>query len=288
MKKSFFYVAALIALVFISGCHSINWNLPQGFDYQHSMDRIAIVIEPVKVSGKFEVDPAIIKKMNAFLAHKFKSSSRFVVLAGISGQLAETQNKILKISPIVLRFKEQINRQYFHYCQVSVTCALYDLETGTFSSNGADEICVSKNSTAVPAVNFYGRDHYDVRTLDSKVDEALNALWDELDIEIAAKYPANAKISSVQSIGNQTTFAIAAGVANGFRNDDVFKIYTVKNGIATVVALASGQIGKSHSTLTVTEWNMDDLRVKEIYYPRIMNNDIKDLYVVTEKRREKN
>lgn len=279
-------VAVIFSLGLFSGCRStVDWSLPQGFDYEHSMDRILIQIEPATVSRGFNVDPAIVKKLNEFLFHQFSSSARFVVLSGTSGQLAGTQNKVLKITPILMR--KQHPRAPVYYCQTAITCRLFDLETGTFSNNGADDIRVAKNSPGVHIPEFYQKSHRDM-VWSSSLDDSFEFVWKELEKRIAAKYPANAKIASVQSIGNQTTFSIAAGVANGFRNDDVFKIYTVKNGIATVVALASGQIGKSHSTLTVTEWNMEDLRVKEIYYPRIMNNDIRDLYVVTEKRRETN
>ena len=102
MKSFMFNIAVAAVFIFLAGCHTtINWNLPQGFNSKHSTDRILIQIEPAAVSGTHRIDPAIVKKLNTFLYDKFSSSARFVVLTNFKGELSGTQNKFLKISPIL-------------------------------------------------------------------------------------------------------------------------------------------------------------------------------------------
>lgn len=286
MKSFTLNIAVAAVFIFLAGCHTtINWNLPQGFNSKHSTDRILIQIEPAAVSGTHRIDPAIVKKLNTFLYDKFSSSARFVVLTNFKGDLSGTQNKFWKISPILTYHRKKGKNNSIYYCQTSISCQLLDLETGAHSNNGADDIPISKycpRPIIVPRV--WGQEHFNLTGIDvdTMFDESFNLVWKELEKKIAEKFPVNAKVMTVQSTGSDTKLVINAGTANGLRNSDLFKVYAVKNNIVTVVATAEGLVGKSNSTLTIKDWNMDDVNVRSVYRPQMENNQADNLYVVAE------
>ena len=75
---------AAAVLVFLCGCTTVNWNLPQGFDPQYATaDRLLVQVKSAEETGNHKVDPAIKKKLYEFLYHQFSSSARFVVLTGL-------------------------------------------------------------------------------------------------------------------------------------------------------------------------------------------------------------
>ncbi len=285
MKSLMLNIIVAAAFIFLCGCKTVDWNLPQGFDPRHTTDRLQVQIKPAVVSGIHRVDPAIVKKLNIFLYDKFSSSARFVVLTNHKGDLAGTQNKLLQITPMLsyLRYSKSSGNIYF--CQTSISCRLLDLETGAHSNNGVDDIHVSKSSPDYITIpKIYNQEHFDVTGVD--VDTMFNGtfplVWKDLEKKIAEKFPVNVRVATVQHTESGTKLAINAGTANGLRNSDLFKVYAVKNNIVTVVATAEGLVGKSNSTLTIKDWNMDDVNVRSVYRPQMENNQADNLYVVAE------
>ena len=287
MKSLMLNMMAAAALVFLCGCVTV-WDLPQGFDPQHSTDRILIQIEPAAPTGIQTVDPAIVKKLDTFLYDKFSSSARFVVLTGLQGDLAGTQNKFLQITPILTYHRRSGDSGNIYYCQTSISCRLLDLETGAHSNNGADDIQISKNCPKpIPVPIVYGQEHFNLTGMDvdTMFNESFYLVWAELEKKIAEKFPVNARVMTVQSTRSGTKLTISAGTSNGLRSSDLFKVYAVKNKMVTVVAMAKGLVGKDDSTLTITKWNEDDATVRDIYMPQMMQNRADDLYVVAEPKK---
>lgn len=305
MKTHSFIFAAAAGLLLLCGCSSVNWSLPQAFDYNHRMDTILIQIKDPEVSPiivnvqqgagaqailvpvQLSIDSAVKQKLKTFLYDQFASSARFRVLTGLKGEHAGSENKVLQISPVLEYLRHPFPEANIYYCQTSISCRLLDLQEGTFSGNGADIIGAHgfcPDPIRVPVI--YGREHFDIRPMDinTMFSASFPVVWKKLEKEIAKKFPANAKIAKVATNGNRTKLFFPGGTANGFRRDYEFKVYAVEDGIVTVVALASGQIGKNHSTLTVDKWNMDDPAVKEKYYPQMVKNQADNLYVVAAPR----
>ena len=288
MKSLILNIIVAAAFIFLCGCKTVDWNLPQGFDPSHTTDRILIQIKPATITG-VDTDmknPAIEKKLNAFLYDKFSSSARFVILSERQGDLAGTQNKVLRIFPYLNFQSEKVGDVVLYYWETSILFRFFDLETGADSNNGVDNIPPIKTSCRNPIVieNFYHKPHRDLnfREISTKLDKSFDPVWKELEKRIAEKFPVNAKVLAVQSTGSDTKLVINAGTANGLRNSDLFKVYAVKNNIVTVVATAEGLVGKSNSTLTIKDWNMDDVNVRSVYRPQMENNQADNLYVVAE------
>ena len=287
MKSLMLNMMAAAALVFLCGCVTV-WDLPQGFDPQHSTDRILIQVEPAKETDNHKVDQAIKDKLNAFLSTKFSSSARFVVLTGFQGDLAGTQNKFLRISPYLTYHRDPKKAGNIYYCQTSISCQLLDLEAGALSNNGADYIQISKNCPKPILVDrVYGQEHFSVTAMDvdTMFTETFPLVWKELEKKIAEKFPVNARVMTVQSTRSGTKLTISAGTSNGLRSSDLFKVYAVKNKMVTVVAMAKGLVGANDSTLTITKWNEDDATVRDIYMPQMMQNRADDLFVVAEPKK---
>lgn len=279
----------IVAATFISlcGCHTVDWNLPQGFDPSHTTDRILIQIEPATITS-VDTDmknPAIEKKLNTFLYDKFSSSARFVILSERKGDLVGTQNKVLRIFPYLAFQNKNVGNVVLYYWETSILFRFSDLETGADSNNGVDNIPpIETHSEPIVIENFYDKPHRDLysREISTKLNESFDPVWKKLQKRIAEKFPVNAKVTAVQSTGSDTKLVINAGTANGLRNSDLFKVYAVKNNIVTVVATAEGLVGKSNSTLTIKDWNMDDVNVRSVYRPQMENNQADNLYVVAE------
>lgn len=288
MKSLILNIIVAAAFIFLCGCKTVDWNLPQGFDPSHTTDRILIQIKPATITG-VDTDmknPAIEKKLNAFLYDKFSSSARFVILSERQGDLAGTQNKVLRIFPYLNFQSEKVGDVVLYYWETSILFRFFDLETGADSNNGVDNIPPIKTSCRNPIVieNFYHKPHRDLnfREISTKLDNSFDPVWKELEKKIAEKFPVNVRVATVQHTESGTTLAINAGTANGLRNSDLFKVYAVKNNIVTVVATAEGLVGKSNSTLTIKDWNMDDVNVRSVYRPQMENNQADNLYVVAE------
>lgn len=287
MKSLILNIIVAAAFIFLCGCKTVDWNLPQGFDPSHTTDRILIQIKPATITG-VDTDmknPAIEKKLNTFLYDKFSSSARFVILSERKGDLTGTQNKVLQIFPYLAFQNKNVGDVVLYYWKISILFRFFDLETGADSNNGVDNIPpIETHSEPIVIENFYEKTHRDLNLgeINTKLDESFGPAWKKLKKRIAEKFPVNAKVSAVQSTGSDTKLVINAGTANGLRNSDLFKVYAVKNNIVTVVATAEGLVGKSNSTLTIKDWNMDDVNVRSVYRPQMENNQADNLYVVAE------
>ena len=196
MKSLMLNMMAAAALVFLCGCSTGNRDLPQTAASQHSTDRILVQIEPATVTGNHTVDPAIVKKLETFLYNKFSSSARFVVLTGRQGELAGTQKKLLRITPVLTYLRAPKKDGNIYYCQTSIFCRFLDLETGARSNNVADYIQISKNCPnpiIVPRVN--GQESFNQTSVDvdTMFNETFPLVWQELERKIMEKFPVNTK-----------------------------------------------------------------------------------------------
>ena len=166
MKSLMLNMMAAAALVFLCGCSTGNKEQPQTAAPQHSTDRILVQIGPATVTGSHKVDPAIVKKLNMFLYSKFSSSARFVVLTGRQGELAGTQKKLLRITPVLTYHREPKKDGNIYYCQTSIFCRFLDLETGAHSNNVADDIQVSKYSNPIQVPRVDGQESFNLTSVD--------------------------------------------------------------------------------------------------------------------------
>ena len=290
MKSLMLNMMAAAALVFLCGCTTVNWNLPQGFDPQHAVDRFYIQINPVKITnyGNYTLDPEIADALKISLYHKFTSSSRFVVLSEqIKGDLTGTQNKYLEITPKLALNCDPWPNTNVYFCSIRIICQLLDLETGAHSSNGADDIEINETSDTIQINKCYNQEHYSLRPMDvdTLVNVTIPRVCEVLEKKIAEKFPVNARVTSVESTRSGIKVHIKAGTSNGLRSSDLFKVYAVKNKMVTVVAMAKGLVGANDSTLTITKWNEDDATVRDIYMPQMMQNRADDLFVVAEPKK---
>lgn len=285
MKSFVLNIMAAVALVFLCGCTTVNWNLPQGFDPQHAVDRLLIQVKPAKITNNtnYTLDPAIESVLKKSLHSKFVSSSRAVALSEqIKGDLTGTQNKYLQITPTLAFNKSPWDSANVYFCSIHIVCQLLDLETGAHSNNGADDIAITEYSHTIEIKKCYNQEHYSLsrQDVDTLFNVTIPRVCEVLEKKIAEKFPVNARVMTVQTTRSGTKLTIRAGTANGLRSSDLFKVYAVKNKMVTVVAIAKGQVGKDNSTLTITKWNEDDATARDIYIPQMMQNRADDLYVV--------
>lgn len=184
----------LIGVIFWLCGYNANRNLPQAAAPQYFSDRILVQIEPATVTDK--VDPAIVKKLNTYLYNKFSSSASFVVLTGSKEDLAGTQKKLLRITPVLTYHQIPGVRGNIYYCQTSISCRLLDFETGVRSNNVADDIQISKNCPnpiIVPLVN--GQESFKLTSedVDTMFNETFPLVWQELERKIMEKFQVNTK-----------------------------------------------------------------------------------------------
>ncbi len=254
----------------VSGCATTCFHKPEGFTHEGRKDIVALKVLPATLKG-FPPDASYQNSLLEYMKTKFVDSDRFVVLANnYTGDYSRDYSAVFEVKPeIGLISQTPHASRKMYLVETTVDCKRVDIQDGAY-----DEAFRVKGVSSQPDVVplRFGQPHSP--DFPGLCSQSFRRVMAHLEGELAIRYPVTGAVT-IKNYGDQTTFHINKGSADGVDASDDFLIYAVDEdgNDSAAVALCKGEVGKNRTRLTIQEWQCCDPEVKEEIIPRIRKND---------------
>ncbi len=249
---------------------SQDFVLPTGFDY---MDKDIIYIELNKLTcSGLELSEETVARFNDILRNRLSGVKRFSIISDKKeGAYSKSGEIFVTITPsIVFKVASSFNNHTFGATAtlpVMFTRKRTGIEEDAFTAKGTAWNKTSRLDSAE-------KDGIKETYAETYARKAFGLACNDLVRKLAKKFPLSSTVMGVQNQGKNTIMTLDRGALWGYANEDLYQIYEMKDGMATVAAIAYGLVGRENSTLTIIRWNDDNDYVKNELKPSILKNGL--------------
>ncbi len=248
------------------------FELLSGFDYRDK-DMIRLKLDEIKFTG-VKLDNYDMQKMTEYLKNKLIEVKRFTILTG-KGDFRDMAEVDVNVKPQVDFLVRTANGEHHHGAKVLLMVRFGRLQTGV-----EEDALTVKGTSGRNSVRSKGdaiKDEIAEKFGIIDVNKAFDEACERLIKEISKKYPLASKVTAIRNLGDDNiTMSVDRGSLWGYSNEDIFQIYTMKDNLVNVVAIASGMVARESSTLKIIHWNMEDEYVRDVLKPSILKNGLKE------------
>ncbi len=272
--KTFYglWVPILLFSFFITGCTTVNFAPPAG--YSHAARKDTINLRFANWESNVTLTQSQKNILGPLQLAKLIQCKRFNILTGEKGELSGSETHDFDVYPSIEVSTDVASKYKGYGCIAKLVITTADKESGAYEEG----ITVSGYERMRHRVSWVRADAHTLGLNDwtMLVTRATKKAFDEMQAKIKEIYPICGTVTDMKNKGDKVVFAVDRGTNFGIKETDEFLIYYVdqnKSDIETFIALAKGKPAVDHSTVTVTNWNMDDLEVSNEIYPRIRRQD---------------
>ena len=287
MKNNMLFVLLTTVTIFVTGCTTVDFSLPQGFSHGARKNLIVMKFAPPQSDVQLTASQQtqLIETPKTVLIE----NKRFAILSDTKGELTGSETYDFEVRPYVdlMQYKSQMKSSYG--CIIKLDLRLNDKITGVYEEGfSAEKISGSfaETYTGIRMANSFTTANWN-KFFTIAYRKALR----KMVTVINETFPICGTVINIKNKAAKTEFIIDRGTNYGIGKNDEFIVYYVDNEESiTPVAIAKGMIGKEKSQVTVLYWNTDDSEVCNELQPRIKRNDkslLGNLFVVCRPEKKK-